>query len=116
MGVKYTEQHWEDKKFKKEIGASGLQAYVLKRLRALPNLKAIKVMQSNESGVSDVLICYAGQYIAVELKVGRNKASALQLEFLDEIKSCGGVCGIAYDWGGVKKILRLAGYEFQEEI
>ena len=43
------------------------------------------------SGVSDFLICHAGRYIAVETKTETNKATPLQLGYLDEIKRAGGI-------------------------
>lgn len=111
---KYTETDWEEKKFSRETGSSGLQIYVLKRLRQLDNVVPVKVMQANEDGVSDILLCVNGRYVAIELKVGNNKPTKKQLSFLDKVLSAGGVVGVAYTWGDVKKILRMADYAFAE--
>lgn len=43
------------------------------------------------SGVPDFLICYKGQFIAVECKAGDNKPTALQLRELKAIEDTGGM-------------------------
>lgn len=42
------------------------------------------------SGVPDILICAAGQFIAVECKFGGNKPTALQAKELQDIARSGG--------------------------
>jgi len=43
-----------------------------------------------KSGIPDVLICREGRFFAVELKVGNNKATRIQLYVLEQIKRAGG--------------------------
>jgi hypothetical protein len=43
------------------------------------------------SGVSDIVVCYEGQYIAIECKAGKNKLSELQKMFLEKVAAAGGL-------------------------
>ena len=45
-----------------------LQAEILKYLNSLDRCKAIKVVKANEDGVSDIICCYRGHYVAFEVK------------------------------------------------
>jgi hypothetical protein len=48
-------------------------------------------------GVSDLLACSPkGRFLACEVKVGYNKATPEQLEFLKEIEDKGGIAILAY--------------------
>ena len=42
------------------------------------------------SGAPDFIVCYRGRMIGIECKAGDNKATALQLHHLSEIRRCGG--------------------------
>jgi len=42
------------------------------------------------SGVPDLLVCYLGNFIAIEAKAGDNKPTALQVRELERIKKAGG--------------------------
>jgi len=110
MPKKRTEREWETHQFPRE---SALQAYVMKRLKALPNTHFFKVADRFTSGISDIIGCVNGRFVAIELKVGYNKPTALQKAFLKLIEKAGGVSGVAYTWGDVKDILRKAGYKFE---
>lgn len=43
------------------------------------------------SGVSDIVACYEGLYIAIECKAGKNKLSELQKMFLEKVAAAGGL-------------------------
>lgn len=59
------------------------------------------------AGVPDLLVCYNGYFIGVELKAEKGKASDLQLHNIKEIKKS----------GGIALVLRPSGYkEFQKFI
>lgn len=108
MSKQRSEAEWETWEFPRE---AALQDYVMKRLKAAKGVRATKISDRYNSGVSDILVCAAGRFVAIELKVGYNKATELQKQFLNEIREAGGETGIAYNWGDVKTILRRAGYE-----
>jgi hypothetical protein len=112
MARKRTEEEWEQWQFQYENkGSNSLQHYVLRRLEATPNVVVVKVMKANRDGVSDLLICANGTFVAIELKVAGGKPTILQGEFLNAVEEANGVAGVAYTWGGVKEILRVAGVD-----
>ncbi|MFV0534018.1 MAG: hypothetical protein ACK5MR_10235 [Cumulibacter sp.] len=43
------------------------------------------------AGIPDLVICYKGIFLALELKVGYNKASELQLIHLERINAAEGI-------------------------
>ena len=43
------------------------------------------------NGVSDIVACYQGMYIAIECKAGKNKLSELQKVFLESVAAAGGL-------------------------
>ena len=107
--AKRTEAEWELHEFPRE---NKLQAYVMKRLKNLAGVKPINISDRFNAGISDVLVCYDGKFIAIELKVGDNTPTALQLDFLNDIENAGGITGVAYNWRQVKEILSRAGYRW----
>lgn len=42
-------------------------------------------------GVSDLLVCYKGHFIALELKVGTYSPDPLQLSYLLQVRKAGGI-------------------------
>lgn len=52
-------------------------------------------MQS--AGIPDILVCYKGIFIGLELKVGNNKPSELQKAKVQMIRNAGGVGAIVWD-------------------
>lgn len=65
----------------------------------------IKVTQASENGVSDVIICYKGLFIAFELKRKGKKATPLQARNLRQIITNGGLASVARSVEDVKKVL-----------
>lgn len=49
-----------------------------------------------KSGVPDLLVCYKGRFIAVELKADKGTPSPLQLYNLEEVKKAGGYGFLLY--------------------
>ena len=43
------------------------------------------------NGVSDIVACYKGLYVAIECKAGKNKLSELQKVFLESVAAAGGL-------------------------
>jgi Holliday junction resolvase len=43
------------------------------------------------NGVSDIVACYEGLYVAIECKAGKNKLSELQKVFLEKVEAAGGL-------------------------
>lgn len=77
----------------------------------LSTLKYTKVIRINDSchrGYADLLLCYHGQFVAIELKDKTGKSSQHQLMFLDTVIKAQGIAGIAHNIYEVKNILDLA--------
>lgn len=67
---------------------------VAKKLKAYPNVYAIKVQQVTKIGDPDFLLCANGWFVAWELKVNKNKATKLQAHKLEMIKQSGGIARV----------------------
>ena|SRR3990167_57457 len=48
-----------------------------------------------KKGVSDVLACYKGRLLAIEVKIGKDKLSNEQQGFLANVEACGGITYVA---------------------
>jgi Holliday junction resolvase len=53
-----------------------------------------------KKGVSDILACFKGQLIAIEIKIGADRLSLEQQGFLENISAAGGNYFIASDFSG----------------
>ena len=56
-----------------------------------------------KKGISDILCCYRGQLIAIEIKIGSDRLSPEQEGFLENISAVGGNSCVARDFEGFKK-------------
>jgi hypothetical protein len=56
------------------------------------------------AGVSDILACINGRFIAIEVKAG-TKATALQELFILNVQKAGGLGAVCYGVEDVKKLL-----------
>lgn len=56
-----------------------------------------------KKGVSDILACFNGRLIAVEIKIGTDKLSDEQIGFIQNIRHTGGIAIIAADFEDFKK-------------
>jgi len=57
----------------------------------------VKVVAASKKGVPDILACYKGQFIAIEVKTPetRSNVSKLQDYNLNKISKAGGISGVA---------------------
>lgn len=51
--------------------------------------------QFSQAGVPDLLVCYMGRFIGVEVKAPDGKPSDLQLYNIEQIKKAGGIAFLA---------------------
>ena len=71
-----------------------LQRRVLRELNAHPHCKAVAISPpSVETGTPDIIGCCRGCMFLIELKVGKNKPSALQKQRINQ-SSKSGACAI----------------------
>jgi len=65
-----------------------------------------KVNDNFTSGLPDLIICYHGKFIGMELKVGKNKPTTLQRYTGKQIFNAGGYYFICYN---IENVLRALG-------
>src|SRR3990167_3031974 len=51
-----------------------------------------------KKGVSDILACYKGRLVAVEIKIGKDRLSDEQIGFMRNIQHVGGIAFVATDF------------------
>lgn len=93
----------------KAITPEGLLTKSVRRLLSVVGILHYKAWQGPMSapGVSDIIGCYKGRFIAIELKAGKGKASDAQLEFIRRVNEAGGIGFVAYDLDTVIEKLGL---------
>ena len=69
----------------------------------------VKVISATKAGVPDILCCYNGRFIGIEVKRPSTKAnvSKLQQYNLQKIIDCGGVSLVAWEPEQVEELLDL---------
>ena len=67
----------------------------------------VKVIQATKAGVPDILACYKGLFIGIEVKKPstKNNVSKLQQHNLNLIKAAEGRCIVAWDVEMVKEFI-----------
>ena len=84
---------------------SQLQKKILRYLSQLEGCECFKVISANKAGVADIVCCHKGKFVAIEVKVGCNKPTALQERFLERIREAGRIAMVAYSVEDVKEVL-----------
>jgi len=102
-----TEEDWEKHRFPLE---KQLQSYIVTRINKYriehgEHIFMIKISDAYRAGISDLLLCVCGVFVAIELKTGNNKPTALQCNFLNQVTEAQGYIGVAWNWGDFKKII-----------
>lgn len=67
----------------------------------------VKVITASKKGVPDLLACYKGHFVGIEVKKPTTKANAseLQLYNIKKIHEAGGLAIVAWDVKGVESAL-----------
>ena len=107
MAVRKTEKEWEEHNFPLE---AKLQDFVLRRIKEYRNINgnhvfAFKIADRYTTGISDLLLCVCGQFVAIELKVGKNTTTPLQEHFIRTVRYAGGKTKVSRNWGDVKEVV-----------
>lgn len=74
-----------------------------------PSLKLFRKIAKDDKGVSDVVACYNGRAVFVEIKIGSDKESKDQLRFKKNMTEAGAACFVARDMDSFIE-------EFEEEF
>lgn len=71
-------------------------AQVKDRLEEIPRCWFFKTQMLSRLGIPDIVGTVNGQFFALELKVGKNKATLLQQHVLKKIAEAGGFTDVTY--------------------
>lgn len=77
----------------------------IKTLKYAANLTKISQGMYSKDGVSDIVGCYIGHSVAIEIKRRNKEPTSLQAEYLNNNVRAGGVSGVARSVADVKAIL-----------
>lgn len=83
---------------------SDIQSKILKYITSKGGY-AVNVIQAGKAGVPDIIACYRGAFLGIEVKLPGNKPSAIQQQNLDMIRTEQGFAIIAYSTKDVKVLL-----------
>jgi hypothetical protein len=72
------------------------------------DLKATKICDRYQKGISDFLVCVNGIFVAIELKAEDKEPSSQQSIFLKGIVDSGGIGGVCETLGEVKSLINAA--------
>ncbi|HEA64720.1 MAG TPA: VRR-NUC domain-containing protein [Candidatus Aminicenantes bacterium] len=94
-------------KKKKPTTHKGLQKMCVAYLEKIPQCKVTSIIPGpyGSKGISDLLVCLKGWFIAIELKIGDDDPTKLQEWYLGEVAEAGGVAFICRSLEEVKEIL-----------
>lgn len=79
-----------------------IKDYIIEKGGYVENIHGGSIYQA--SGIPDLLVCYKGWFIGIEVKVGNNKPSPIQEVKLAQIKRAGGYAIVPYDLEAVKEV------------
>ena len=83
-----------------------VQRKIIKYLEAR-GAYVVKVVTANRAGIPDILACYKGRFIAIEVKRPETKGnvSELQIYNIKKVKEAGGISFVAWDETMAKRVL-----------
>jgi len=86
---------------------SNVQSKILKYLKSI-DCYTVKVVSATKAGIPDIIVCYKGIFIGVEVKTPetKNNVSELQKYNLELIKDSGGYSLVAWDLEMVKDFIK----------
>lgn len=67
-----------------------------------------KISDSFQKGISDILICVRGFFVAAELKADDGTPSRHQIKFIDNIRKAGGIGDVCYTLDDVISLVEQA--------
>ena len=73
-----------------------IQKSVLTALKKIPHSQFKKIAQGaySSDGISDILGCYKGRFIAMEVKRAKEKPTPLQTIYLNDVVRAGGIASV----------------------
>lgn len=87
---------------------------IMKHLKGLPNCYAMKVWGNHTTiGQPDILACYHGRFLALEVKRPGEQPTEIQKATLKKWADAGAVAGVVRSVEDAKEALRLNGCELK---
>lgn len=80
----------------------------LEFLKMLPLTNVVRKEACTVSGISDLLICYHGRFVAIELKDDIGTPSTLQSKFIADVEDAGGVGAVCRTLADIYGALQLS--------
>ena len=79
----------------------------IKYLNSLPESHAVTYTPSpyGKRSVSDILGCYKGRYVAIEIKIGKDTPTPLQKRFLRKVQEAQGFARVCWSIEQVKQFV-----------
>lgn len=83
-----------------------IQRKIIKYLESV-GAYVVKVVASNKSGTPDILACYRGIFLAIEVKRPETKTNVSELQEynIKKIKEAGGIAIVSWDLDAVKDVV-----------
>lgn len=72
-------------------------------------IKAVRICDRYQKGISDVLICVRGQLVCAELKDDIGEPTVHQTRFIEDMTTAGAICGVCRTLKEVQDLVELAG-------
>ena len=90
-----------------KVKESVVQSKILKELK-LKGCYVVKVQSASKAGVPDIIGCYKGVFIGIEVKTPETKTNVSELQQinLDMISKAGGFTRVIWDYKEVKNLLK----------
>ena len=66
----------------------------VKEMLSLMDALIVRESAATRRGVSDLIVCYKGRFIAIETKDNTGAPSPHQLKFIDKVRAAGGVADV----------------------
>jgi len=89
---------------------SKIQRQIIEYLDTVP-CYFFKVLTANVRGVPDIIACWKGRFIGLEVKSTLNKTTAIQRYNLSSIEAAGGKAAVVRSVDDVKRILDKVGHD-----
>lgn len=84
-------------RYKKFIEAPTEEAVLLKNVKEMLDLMGALIVRESKAtkrGVSDLLVCYRGRFVAIETKDDTGAPSPHQLKFILKVREAGGIADV----------------------
>ena len=91
----------------KHLSEKQIQSKILKILRRKPKTKVIKIITATTDGEPDIVVCYKGKFIGIEVKSHTGRARGLQVAKIKEIRKAGGVAFVLREPELVSELLKV---------